>query len=60
MIYKNRLIKIPENDNTFLFGVRGSGKTLLLNRLFPKALYIDLLSTLFAKMPFIFLLGKMN
>ena len=27
----------------FLFGIRGSGKTELLKRLFPKALYIDLL-----------------
>jgi len=43
MIYKNRIINIPENKNIFLFGVRGSGKTALLKRLFPSALYIDLL-----------------
>ena len=43
MIYKNRIIRIPENKNIFLFGVRGSGKTALLKRLFPSALYIDLL-----------------
>ena len=43
MIYKNRIINISDNKNTFLFGVRGSGKTALLKRLFPKALYIDLL-----------------
>ena len=42
---KNRIIKIPENETNFLFGVRGSGKTSLLKRLFPKALYIDLLDT---------------
>ena len=44
MIYKNRIIEISENKSTFLFGVRGSGKTALLKRLFPEALYIDLLS----------------
>jgi len=43
MIYKNRMIKISDNKSTFLFGVRGSGKTALLKRLFPKALYIGLL-----------------
>ena len=43
MLYKNRIINISENKNTFLFGVRGSGKTALLKRLFPSALYIDLL-----------------
>ena len=42
-MYKNRIIRIPENKNIFLFGVRGSGKTALLKRLFPSALYIDLL-----------------
>lgn len=43
MIYKNRIINIPENKNIFLFGIRGSGKTALLKRRFPEALYIDLL-----------------
>ena len=43
MIYKNRIIDISENKNIFFFGVRGSGKTKLLKRLFPSALYIDLL-----------------
>ena len=46
MLYKNRIISIPENKNTFLFGARGSGKTALLKRLFPPSptiLYIDLL-----------------
>ncbi len=42
-MYKNRIISITDNKNTFLFGVRGSGKTALLKRLFPSALYIDLL-----------------
>ena len=42
-MYKNRIIKIPKNKNIFLFGVRGSGKTALLKRLYPSALYIDLL-----------------
>ena len=40
---KNRIINIPENETNFLFGIRGSGKTSLLKRLFPSALYIDLL-----------------
>ena len=40
-IYK-RLISFPK-ANFFLFGVRGSGKTALLQQRFPKALYIDLL-----------------
>ena len=46
MIYKKRVIKLPENSHTFLFGVRGSGKTALLNKRFPsptKSLHIDLL-----------------
>ena len=42
-MYKNRIINLSENKNTFLFGVRGSGKTALLNRRFPSALYINLL-----------------
>ena len=43
MLFKNRLIQISGKKNTFLFGVRGSGKTKLLKKLFPSALYIDLL-----------------
>ncbi len=45
MIYKKRIIKLPENSHTFLFGVRGSGKTALLNKRFPsqQSLHIDLL-----------------
>ena len=46
MIRKNRIINVPENENNFLFGVRGSGKTDLLKQLFPPSpltLYIDLL-----------------
>ena len=42
MLYKKRVIKLP-GKNIFLLGVRGSGKTALLKRNFPKALYIDLL-----------------
>ena len=42
---KSRIINIPENETNFLFGVRGSGKTSLLEQLFPSALYIDLLDT---------------
>ncbi|MCY4513335.1 MAG: ATP-binding protein [Bdellovibrionales bacterium] len=48
MIRKNRMLHIPENENNFLFGVRGSGKIDLLKRLFPPSpliLYIDLLDT---------------
>ena len=47
MIYKNRIINISRDENIFLFGVRGSGKTALLKQLFPpfspSTLYIDLL-----------------
>ena len=43
MIYKNRIIDIQKNKSFFLYGVRGSGKTKLLRRTFPQALYIDLL-----------------
>ena len=44
MIYKNRVISIPDQKNLFLFGIRGSGKTECLKRRFSKALYIDLLN----------------
>ena len=37
-------IKFKTTENSFLFGIRGSGKTALLKQLFPSALYIDLLS----------------
>ena len=43
MLFKKRLIQISGKKNIFLFGIRGSGKTRLLKRLFPSALYIDLL-----------------
>ena len=43
MIYKKRIINIPDHKNIFLFGVRGSGKTAMLKTLYPSALYIDLL-----------------
>ena len=43
MIFKNRIIQLSAKKNLFLFGIRGSGKTQLLKRLFPSALYIDLL-----------------
>lgn len=42
-LYKKRIIKLPDKSNFFLIGVRGSGKTALLKRLFPEAVYIDLL-----------------
>ena len=44
MLYKNRIIKFQDAESSFLFGVRGSGKTALLRKLFPSALFIDLLS----------------
>ena len=40
-IYK-RILSFPKHS-FFLFGVRGSGKTSLLKKVFPKAFYIDLL-----------------
>ena len=40
-IYK-RVLSFPPHS-VFLFGVRGSGKTSLLKKRFPKAFYIDLL-----------------
>lgn len=40
-IYR-RILSFPKTS-FFLFGVRGSGKTLLLKQRFPKALYVDLL-----------------
>ena len=40
----DRIVPFPRHHNFFLFGVRGSGKTKLLKKLFlPKALYIDLM-----------------
>ena len=48
MNLKNRIIKVPENESNFIFGMRGSGKTSLLKRLFPSSsstLYIDLLDS---------------
>jgi predicted AAA+ superfamily ATPase len=41
----NRLIKLQENNSFFLFGARGTGKTLLLKERFKAAhaFYIDLL-----------------
>ena len=48
MIRKNRLFKPNGDENNFLFGVRGSGKTDLLKQLFPSStstLYIDLLDS---------------
>ena len=44
-MYKNRIINISEDKNILFFGVRGSGKTKLLNKLFPppSALHINLL-----------------
>ena len=43
MIFKNRIISLSDKKSTFFFGIRGSGKTKLLQRRFPSALYIDLL-----------------
>lgn len=35
---------LPEiTGNTFLFGPRGTGKTMWLRRMFPHAVYVDLL-----------------
>lgn len=41
----NRIIQFPKKNSFFLFGARGTGKTLLLRERFsqPNALYIDLL-----------------
>ena len=43
MLYKKRIIELTNKVSFFLIGVRGSGKTALLKKLFPQALYIDLL-----------------
>ncbi len=43
MGYKDRIISLPRGKSFFLMGLRGSGKTSLLKRLFPEAPYIDLL-----------------
>ncbi len=40
---KIRFLNIPK-DSFFLFGPRGTGKSLWLHRCFPESLYIDLLS----------------
>jgi uncharacterized protein len=39
----HRQLNIPKIDSFFLFGARGSGKTSLLKKEFPEALFIDLL-----------------
>ena len=44
MSYKDRIINLKKDKNYFLLGVRGSGKTRLLKKMFPSALYIDLLN----------------
>jgi len=38
-----RLIQFPENKSFFLFGPRGTGKTTLVKKSFPRGLYLDLL-----------------
>ncbi len=38
-----RIIQIPANKSFFLFGPRATGKTTWLRKLFPDAVYIDLL-----------------
>ena len=44
MVYKKRIIDLPRDKSFFLMGIRGVGKTRLLKRRFPKALFIDLLN----------------
>ena len=44
MNYKRRIISFNKEMNYLLLGVRGSGKTHLLKKTFPSALYIDLLN----------------
>lgn len=39
-----RNIELPQNRSFFLFGPRGTGKTTLIRKMFPKAVYIDLLN----------------
>ena len=38
-----RIYKYPENQSFFLFGPRGTGKSTWLKKMFPDALYFDLL-----------------
>jgi len=40
-----RLIKPPRNKSFFLFGPRGTGKTTWVKKVFPNAVYIDLLES---------------
>lgn len=41
----SRIIKFPDRKSFFLFGPRATGKTTWLRRMFPEALYIDLLES---------------
>lgn len=45
MQYINRLLKLPTNRSSFLFGARNTGKSTLLKKIFDKesSLWIDLL-----------------
>ena len=39
----NRILEIPKNTSSFLFGPRGTGKTSWVKEKYPSALYFDLL-----------------
>ena len=40
-----RIINPPENKSFFLFGPRGTGKSSWVQKIFPNALYLDLLES---------------
>ena len=42
---KERILQIINDESVFLFGARQTGKTTLLKKKYPNAIYFDLLQT---------------
>jgi len=38
----SRIIKYPDNKNFFLFGPRGTGKTMWVKQVFPRSYFIKM------------------